>query len=445
MSKNTFYISCPIDTYSGYGARSRDIAKAIIELNKYDVKIIPQRWGNTPFGFIEDHKEWEFLKKHLFLEQKLTQQPDIWCMITVPNEFQPIGKYNIGITAGIESTIAPGIWIEGCNRMNLILGSSKHTIDVLKNSKWEKKNKDTNQSEGHLSWEGDSDVLFEGADTEIYKPLKTTKDITINLDGVKEDFAYLFVGHWMQGNLGEDRKNVGLLIKAFFETFKNKSKQPALILKTSQVGASYLDREEILKKIKSIKNTCKSKNLPNVYLLHGEFTNEEMNQIYNHPKVKAMVCLTKGEGFGRPLLEFSLANKPIITTNWSGHIDYLNPEFTTLLPGQMTKVHPSAANDMLVQEADWFSVDTGRVGFYLKDVFSNYKNYKEKAKRQGYYSRTNFSFEKMKEKIDSILQDKIPEFPKHVSLNLPKLKKIGKNSENDTKKLKLPKLKKLEV
>tara|TARA_Y100000361_G_scaffold138953_1_gene141579 strand:+ start:1131 stop:2468 length:1338 start_codon:yes stop_codon:yes gene_type:complete len=445
MSKNTFYISCPIDTYSGYGARSRDIAKAIIELNKYDVKIIPQRWGNTPFGFIEDHKEWEFLKKHLFLEQKLTQQPDIWCMITVPNEFQPIGKYNIGITAGIESTIAPGIWIEGCNRMNLILGSSKHTIDVLKNSKWEKKNKDTNQSEGHLSWEGDSDVLFEGADTEIYKPLKTTKDITINLDGVKEDFAYLFVGHWMQGNLGEDRKNVGLLIKAFFETFKNKSKQPALILKTSQVGASYLDREEILKKIKSIKNTCKSKNLPNVYLLHGEFTNEEMNQIYNHPKVKAMVCLTKGEGFGRPLLEFSLANKPIITTNWSGHIDYLNPEFTTLLPGQMTKVHPSAANDMLLQEADWFSVDTGRVGFYLKDVFSNYKNYKEKAKRQGYYSRTNFSFEKMKEKIDSILQDKIPEFPKHVSLNLPKLKKIGKNSENDTKKLKLPKLKKLEV
>ena len=92
MSKNTFYISCPIDTYSGYGARSRDIAKAIIELNKYDVKIIPQRWGNTPFGFIEVHKEWEFLKKHLYLEQKLPQQPDIWCMITVPNEFQPIGK-----------------------------------------------------------------------------------------------------------------------------------------------------------------------------------------------------------------------------------------------------------------------------------------------------------------------------------------------------------------
>ena len=445
MNKNTFYISCPIDTYSGYGARSRDIAKAVIELDKYDVKIIPQKWGNTPMSFINDNPEWEFLRKHLYLEQKLTQQPDVWCMITVPNEFQPIGKYNIGITAGIETTLAPGEWLEGCNRMNLILGSSKHTIDVLRNSKWEKRNKQTNQSEGQLIWDKDGEVLFEGADIETYKPLKSTKDITINLDGVKEDFAYLFVGHWMQGQLGEDRKNVGLLIKSFFETFKNKSNQPALILKTCQVGSSYMDRDAILKKIKDIKNTCKSKNLPNVYLLHGEFTNQEMNQIYNHPKVKAMVCLTKGEGFGRPLLEFSLVNKPIITTNWSGHIDFLNPEYTILLPGQMTKVHPSSANNMLLKESDWFSVDVGQVGAYLKHVFENYKEYKEKAKRQGYQSRNNFSFDKMKEKIDEILSKKVPNIPKQVSLTLPKLKKIGEDKKQELPKLKLPKLKKVEV
>ena len=445
MNKNTFYISCPIDTYSGYGARSRDIAKAIIELDKYDVKIIPQRWGNTPMSFINDNPEWEFLRKHLYLEQKLTQQPDIWCMITVPNEFQPVGKYNIGITAGIETTIAPGEWIEGCNRMNLILGSSKHTIDVLRNSKWEKRNKQTNKPEGQLSWDKDGEVLFEGADIETYKPLKSTKEITINLDGVKEDFSYLFVGHWMQGNLGEDRKNVGLLIKAFFETFKNKSKSPSLILKTSQVGSSYMDRDSILKKIEEIKKTCKSKTLPNVYLLHGEFTNQEMNQIYNHPKIKAMVCLTKGEGFGRPLLEFSLVNKPIITTNWSGHTDFLNPEFTTLLPGQMTKVHPSSANNMLLKESEWFSVDTGQVGAHLKHVFENYKDYKEKAKRQGYQSRTNFSFDAMKEKISNIFSEKIPEFPKQIKLNLPKLKKIGESSNPELPKLKLPKLKKVEA
>ncbi len=420
MNKPVFVISCPIDTYSGYGARSRDIVKAIIELDKYDVKVLPQRWGATPKGFIKDNPEWEFLTKYIFNGPQLPSQPEIWMQITVPNEFQPVGKYNIGCTAGIETTIAPADWIEGCSRMNLILGSSKHTIDVLKSSKFEKRDQRTNQSLGLIEWNGDSEVIFEGADTETYKVTKSNFD----LSSIKEDFAYLFVGHWMQGQMGEDRKNVGLLVKAFYETFKNKSKKPALILKTSQVGSSYMDRDELLKRIKAIKESCKSKNLPNVYLLHGEFSNEEMNEIYNHPKVKAMVNLTKGEGFGRPLLEFSLVNKPIITTNWSGHIDYLNPEFTTLLPGQLTNVHPSAANNMLMQEAQWFSVDNGHVGHYLKDVFENYKGYSEKAKRQGFHSRSKFSFEAMKEKLGKLFEEKIPEFPKQVQLQLPKLKKI---------------------
>jgi hypothetical protein len=430
MSKPTFVISCPIDTYSGYGARSRDIVKAIIELDKYDVKVLPQRWGSTPMGFIKNNPEWEFLTKHLLNSPQLPAQPEIWMQITVPNEFQPIGKYNIGCTAGIETTVAPAEWVEGCNRMNLILGSSEHTIKVLRESRFEERNKQTNQTVGFIEWKGDSEVIFEGANIETYKPVKSTFD----LSSIKEEFAYLFVGHWMQGQLGEDRKNVGLLVKAFFETFKNKTKKPALILKTSTVGSSYMDRDELIKRIQAIKATVKSTNLPNIYLLHGEFTDIEMNEIYNHSKVKAMVNLTKGEGFGRPLLEFSLTNKPIITTNWSGHIDYLNPEFTTLLPGNMAKVHPSAANNMLLAEAEWFNVDTGHVGSYLRDVFENYKGYAENAKRQGFQSRSKFSFEAMKEKLGGLFESKIPEFPKQVQLNLPKLNK-----------LELPKLNKVEA
>jgi hypothetical protein len=430
MNKPVFVISCPIDTYSGYGARSRDIVKAIIEMDKYDVKILPQRWGQTPKGFIKDNPEWSFLSKHILNTPQLPAQPEIWMQITVPNEFQPMGRFNIGCTAGIETTIAPADWVEGCGRMNLILGSSEHTIKVLKSSRFEKRDNQTQQVVGYVEWKGDSDVIFEGADVETYKPINSN----FNLSSIKEDFAYLFVGHWMQGQLGEDRKNVGLLVKAFFETFKNKSKKPALILKTSQVGSSYMDRDEILKKITAIKDSCKSNNLPNVYLLHGEFTNEEMNEIYNHSKVKAMINLTKGEGFGRPLLEFSLTNKPIITTNWSGHTDYLNPEFVTLLPGALTKVHPTAANGMLIPEAEWFSVNYGQAGYYMKDMFENYKSYAENAKRQGFQSRTKFSYNAMKEKLDTVLTAKIPEFPKQVQLQLPKLKKIE-----------LPKLKKVEA
>jgi len=288
------------------------------------------------------------------------------------------------------------------------------------------------------------EVLFEGADIETYLPIQTKEIKDIDLTSVKEDFAYLFVGHWLQGDLGEDRKNVGLLIKAFYETFKNKMKKPALILKASMGGTSYLDREEMLKRIATIRKSVNSNNVPNVYLLHGEFSDEEMNQLYNHPKVKSMVSLTKGEGYGRPLLEFSLTKKPILTTNWSGHIDFLDPEFTTLMSGELKEIHKSASNDWLIKEAKWFNVEHGEVGFYLKDIFEHYKKYIPLGRKQAHKSRTQFSFEKMKELLGSRLEELIPEFPKEVKLQLPKLKKVGETqASTELPKLKLPKLKKI--
>jgi hypothetical protein len=133
---------------------------------------MPQRWGNTPMGFIQDNPEWAFLVPHMLPTPQLTSQPDIWCQITVPNEFQQVGKYNIGITAGIESTIAPAEWVEGCQRMNLVLGSSKHTIDILKRSKFEKRDQNTQQVQGIIEWTKDSEVLFEGANTNVYCPIE---------------------------------------------------------------------------------------------------------------------------------------------------------------------------------------------------------------------------------------------------------------------------------
>jgi len=422
--KPLFIISCPFDTYSGYGARSRDLVKAIIETDKYEVMLLSQRWGNTPFGFCDDNPEWGFLKNHALSTPQLPKQPEIWMQITVPNEFQPVGKFNIGVTAGIESTICPPDWIDGVNRMDLTLVSSNHTKKVFEESKFEIKNKETNITERKVELAKPVEVLFEGADLNIYKTIESHLVKNINLDSIKEKFAYLFVGHWMQGDVGEDRKNVGLLIKAFYETFKNKMNKPALILKTSQVSSSYYDREEILKKIKLIQKSVNSKNLPNIYLLHGDFSDEEMNELYNHSKVKAMISLTKGEGYGRPLLEFTLSKKPLITTGWSGQLDFLDPKLTSLIGGQLTNVHPSTQNQFLLPESQWFSPDHGQVGFYLKDVFENYKNYTDRAKRQAFKSKNEFSYDKMKEQIDNILTKAIPEFPQEVKLALPQLKKI---------------------
>ena len=413
--KPLFLISCPFDTYSGYGARSRDVVKAIIKTNKYRVKLISQPWGNTRFDFCKENPEWEFLYKHVLNEQ-LVDKPEIWAQITVPNEFKPMGKFNIGFTAGIETTLVNGEWVEGINRMDLNIVSSEHSKNAFLNSKFEKKNQQGNVL-GTIQVEKPIEVLFEGVNLDTYFP--DNSPCMIDFD-IKESFAFLFVGHWLQGELGHDRKNVGLLVKAFFETFKNKSKQPALILKTSGSNSSYMDRNDILRKINFIRNSCQGK-LPNVYLLHGDFTDEEMNSLYNHSKVKAMVSLTKGEGFGRPLLEFTATKKPLITTAWSGHMDFLNPEFTTLIKGNLENVHPSAANHMLIKDSQWFAPNHVEISKSLKSVFENYKKYNELGKRQAHYSKTNFDWNKMFTTLESMLETNIPNFPSQVELTLPKL------------------------
>ena len=309
--------------------------------------------------------------------------------------------------------------------MNLTLVSSQHAKETFERSKFEVQDK--GKTTGTIELQKPIEVLFEGLDIEKYKPVTSS---TFNLSAVEESFAYLFVGHWLQGDFGQDRKNVGYLVKAFLESFKNKKDAPALILKTQSANASILDRNQVLKKIDDIRKSIKG-TLPNIYLLHGEMSDEEVNMLYNHPKVKAMVSFTKGEGFGRPLLEFSAVNKPIIASGWSGHIDFLDKEFTYLVTGTLTNVHKSVAIDkMLLKEAQWFTPDDAQTGTALRMVFDNYKKYAELAKRQGYKSRTNFSWEKMAEQLDQILSSNLPEFPKQVelklpTLQLPKLQKIN--------------------
>ena len=423
MNKPRFVISSPFDTYSGYGARSRDIIKSLIKSDKYQVELLSQRWGDTSWGFCKEHPEWTFLLNYLGNREWQQTPVDYWMQITIPNEFQPVGKFNIGVTAGIESDQTKPEWVEGLNRMNLNWVSSNHAKTVFENASFDKIDKRTNQKSGVLKLEKPIEVVFEGVNLDTYKTLKhSTK--SIDLSNIKESFCYLFVGHWMQGSFGHDRKNVGVLVKEFYETFKDiKGSKPALILKASVGTSSYISREEILNKIAKIRRSIKSKNLPNVYLLNGDFTDKEMNELYNHSKVKAMVSTTKGEGFGRPLLEFCTTGKPIIASGWSGHLDFLNTGFTTLLKGHLENVHPSSVNNWLTAESKWFQVDPKDLKSSLKGMFKKYKEYSIKGKKQKQYVKTNFSWDKMHTLIHNILDDKnkVPEIAQQVKLNLPKL------------------------
>ena len=439
-------ITGPVATRSGYGSHTRDLIRSLIAMDKFDIHINSLRWGNCSMNALDENNvdDKQILDK-IITNNELPRQPDLHIQVSVPNEFTPIAKYNIGITAGIENTAPKAEWIQGMNRMNMNIVPSKFVKGIFESVKYEEINEQTKQKTGELRCTSPIEVLFEGVDTNIYKKTNEISDeLKAEMDNINERFIFLYTGHWLQGNLGHDRKDTGMLLKTFLETFKNKPNPPALVMKTSGATFSIIDRNEIKQKIDDIKNSVVGK-LPPVYFLHGDLTDEEMNQLYNYPKVKAHITFTHGEGFGRPLLEASISEKIVIASDWSGHIDFLNKNNSILLPGSMINVDSSSLpSEMLVEGAQWFGVNYQYASQVMMDVFKNNRKYNMKAKKQAMYNRVNFTMDKMTKDFGKILDKHLPKFeeqPQQVNLNLPKLKKVGDKSEPP--KLKLPKLKKV--
>jgi len=436
--KPMILVTAPVTTRSGYGNHARDICRTLIETGDYDVRINPVRWGNTPPNALEaDNPIHHEIKARLLRQPELERQPDLHIHIVIPNEFQAIGKKNIGITAGLEASIPPATWVEGCNRMDMTIFTSEFSQKGFVDVTYDKKDNRTNQIISQLKLEKPSDVLFEGADPEIYKETKVMSDnLKKEFSQIKEDFCFLYVGHWLQGNLGEDRKDTGMMVKVFLESFKNKKNPPALIMKTSSAGFSIMDRNDLKKKIDMVKKSIDYETLPNIYILHGDLTDEEMNQMYNHPKVKAHLTFTHGEGFGRPLLEASFSGKPILAPISTGQADFLDKDYTIELPHFMTKIPQSAfPKDYWNPESVWSTVNYGIASQIMKDVFKNHNKYKIRGKKQMIVNRENFTHEKMSEKLITIIENILKDVPKEVSLKLPKLVK-----KSDVK---IPKLKKV--
>ena len=242
MSKGTIVFEAPFWSRSGYGDHARDLLKSLIDINLYDVKIITTNWGDCPN---DDYPE---LNKYQLRDPNIN--PNVFIKLGVPNEFQKKAPYSIGITAGIETTLSPAEWIEGCNRMDMVIVPSQHSRDVFLNTIYDKMDNRTKQKIGDLKCQSKIEVLFEGVDTNVFHKLEKSKntDIDKRLDEIPEDFCFLYTGHWTQGGFGHDRKDVGSLIKTFIETFKNtgKAKRPALIIKTSGAGFSVSDKYECL-------------------------------------------------------------------------------------------------------------------------------------------------------------------------------------------------------
>tara|TARA_R100000734_G_C3317290_1_gene110299 strand:- start:875 stop:2158 length:1284 start_codon:yes stop_codon:yes gene_type:complete len=425
--KQNLVISCPASSRSGYGDHSRDIIKSLISMDKFNIQIIDQRWGWCPRTELKN--EPEIAKLVMPMGTPLTSQPDVWIQISVPNEFQAVGKFNIGITAGIETDRVSIEWIKGMNNMDINIVPSHHSKMVFEQSKYDEKDKQGNVVNS-FQLEKPIHVLFEGLDTKIFDKTPSDELIPIKgIDEIKESFCFLCVGHWLQGELGHDRKDIGGTIQTFIHTFKNMQTKPALILKTSSATFSVMDRYDMEKRIKSIYNGMGGNidKMPKIYLLHGDLTPQEMNSLYNHPKVKAMLSLTHGEGFGRPLLEFSVTGKPTIATNWSGHVDFLN-NYGFRIPGKLAQVHKSVLQKGLIEEgSQWFFADYGYASKLIKDVYRKYKTFLTTSRKQRKYVKDNFTLDMMKEQFSEILNDNIPEPVKLKlpTLKLPKMEKVN--------------------
>ena len=448
--KKLMLICAPITSRSGYGAHARDLVWSFLQHDKYEIKILDVRWGDCPRNALDENNTRDKqLLDCILPEPRLDNQPDIYVDIRIPNEFETHGKFNIGITAGVETNAVSGKWIECCNKMDLIIVPSEHSKEGFVNSVYDAVQQapdGSQQKVGELKLEKPIEVLFEGADEEIYKSLNRNEIDTAVYDLIEnvvpEKFAFLFVGQWAKGGYGEDRKDIAKLIKIFYETFANQKKQPALILKTHGATFSILSKEETLQKINSVKQMFpKDVKLPNVYLLHGDFTDEEMNSLYNHPKIKSMVSFTHGEGFGRPLLEASMTGLPVIASRWSGQLDFLSQDKSILIGGEMQQIPKSVVwKDVIIPESKWFVIDENSARGVLRYGFDNSGELKRKGSSLMYENKDKFTLNKMTEKLDEIIEKHTLSLPSQVQLKLPKLKKV---SSSESPKIKLPKLKKM--
>ena len=441
MNKPLCLISGPVFNRSGYGDWATSVAKSIIRYDKFDVKIAPTKWGNCHTKrFLDDLTDTEDkILASKFLQGNLNKQPDVFIQLTIPEEFQSVGKYNIGMTAGIETTIPPGSWIEGINRMDLTIGLSNHVKKTFTGVKMAKQLE--NGQQVNIQVEKPLEVCFWGANTTIFK--KTDEKITTveeSMSKIKESSAFLFIGQWTHDGLYNDRKDIGNLIKTFCTSFKNQSEndRPCLIVKTSGHSYSTVDRFEMLSKIKKIRDSVGT-NVPNVYLLHGELSEPEMNALFNHEKVIAHISFTHGEGFGHPLLLSTLSGKPLLAPNWSGHLDYLNPNISNLLPGNLIDVDKKSVNQWIIKESKWFKVSYALAEDKMKQVYFARKSDKftKNAELLRKENEEKFSLQAMDKRLWELLDKYAPTFAVENQFVLPKLKPIG-NTEN---KIVLPKLK----
>ena len=306
--KKKVIVRGPALSRSGYGEMAR---LALQSLRKYpehfDVVLLCTNWGRTG-NISDDNEESGWINSLVVQSQARIQakeQFDISIQISIPNEFEKMAPVNIGYTAGIETTKVSPQWIEKALLMDKLIVISEHSKQVFNDTVYQAVNQATNQQVEFKNTKPIDVVGF---------PVKKLTPAILDL-GLSCEFNFLAVAQW------GPRKNLESTVRAFVEEFKNE--EVGLVLKTNSVKNCIMDRALTELRLKNLLSTLPQDRKCKVHLIHGNMSDEEMAGLYVHPKIKAFVSTTHGEGFGIPMFEAAAAGLPIAAPFWSGQTDFL--------------------------------------------------------------------------------------------------------------------------
>ena len=378
--------TAPVATRSGYGDKSRDIASYLFKkYTEKSIDILSTRWGECSLDGLSSESELNTKILQNTLIGPPEKSPDISIHVAMPSEFKALGKYNIGITSGVEVDTCPESFIYGCNRMNLVIVPYEFKKQTQTDTEFSSGIKCTTPNE----------VVFEGYTPEITDNT-TEVEMSTLLDTINEEFCFLSVGQWAADS---DRKNIRGLVNVFNDTFRDVKNPPALVLKIYGSSHCISDELEIKKQLYSILST--NSNHAPIYVVYGNVTPSEMTTLYSHSKIKCLVSLTRGEGFGRPLLEASVNGLPIMVSKWSGHLDFLDKKLCKLLPG--THITATGLGEFAPTDAKWFDVDLNNVSVELVDMVSRYEVHESRATKLRKINSQKYSIESMHTAYDNVL------------------------------------------
>lgn len=392
MNKIKTLLKAPLETQSGYGKHSKQIFESLISDPLFDVSVESLNWGNCSWDTQDtplNKKIKQAVEKRAMEAEAQQNDYDLFVHVTIPNEFERRGKFNIGVSALCETDRISHQWIQKLNEMDLNIVPSEHSKRIVETTIADWHNPQTGEK-GKFKVEKPIVVCAEGVNTELFTE-KPYQDL-LKLE-LEPEFCFLHVGQWGGGNFGEDRKNISNLLKYFFETFRGR-KDVGLVLKTNMSKNNAMDFETVKFRINDLRNAIKipEAECPPLYIVHANLTTEEMADLYNHPKIKAFITLTHGEGFGIPVLEAAAVGLPILATNWSGHLDILKDGKFVSFEHELKDIPESVVWDpILIKGSRWACVVEDDVKKKMDKITRSYSKPKEWAKELAGKVRDKFS------------------------------------------------------